>query len=400
MAYEDELRPASFRNLPFEAFTATDGGGRRGKVSQFPKADDAQFNDRGKKTKPFVLNASVFGENALAQADALEDALNTEGPGRLMHPTRGEMQATCTDYTRKSVSDAGRRVNFTLEFFKEPEKTTGVVVSQNPEKTADAQETQTYLVSATNFENNFKISGQPSFIFQEAKNDFLKMTEVINAFLGDTNKAVNDYINNLDASINEPFKLIQNTQDLIAATVRAASFSNVGIRQRVSASSNSFANARALQTFSTGYENIALTTSTRMVQQENAKAIQFAVRLSATVVESELHRGDEGETLFASRTTAQQALKTLLKQMLLRRNETTELSNQISKMMAATATASSAKYGILADQKTITIAIDTNSLLLAYELYDNIEREEEIRLKNNLTDSFIKKGSILTVSEK
>lgn len=399
MAYFDELRPASFRNISFEAFTVSDGGGRRGKVNEFPKSDDAQFNDRGRKTKPFVLSAAVFGEDALAQADALVDALNAEGPGLLVHPTLGEMQATCTDFTRRGGSDAGERVNFNIEFFREPEKKTGVRASQDPQKSAQTQETNTNTQSATIFENSFKVTGQPSFVFEESKNDFLKMVDVINTFLGDTNTEVNEFVNDLNTLLNDPFKLIQATQDLIGATVRAASFSNIGIRSRVSASSNAFANVRELQTFSTGFEDIPITTTTRQIQQDNSRLIQFAVRLSATVVESELHRGDEGNTLFTSRELAQQALKLLLKQFLTRKNEMSDLAFEISQLMAAISAASSEKYGILADEKTLVTETDTNTLLLSYELYDDPSRESEIRFKNKLTDTFIKKGTELQVSE-
>lgn len=399
MAYFEELRDGSFRNVAFVGFTASDGGGRRGKVNQFPKSDDAQFNDRGRKTKPFVLSAAVFGEDALSQADALEDALNKEGPGRLVHPTRGEMQATCTDYTRKSVSDAGLRVNFTIEFFKQPEKRTGVKAAQNPGKAAEAQEQNTNQESASLFEKAFKVAGQPAFIFEEARKDFIKMTAPMTQFLGDTNDLINGFTGSLDALLNEPLKLAQATQDLIGSTVRAASFSNVGLRTRTSASSNAFSNTRELQAFETGYESVPVTTTTRQVQQNNSKAIQLLVRQSATVVEAELHQGSEGATLFTTRDQAQQALKTLLKEMQVRKNESSDLSAPLSQLMAATATASSAQYGILADERTIEIQTDTDSIVLAYELYDDFGRESEIRTRNNLTDTFIKKGTILKVSE-
>ena len=400
MSYFDELRQGSFRNINFVGFTVNDGGGRRGKVNQYPATDDADFNDRGRKTKPFTLNAAVFGEDALSQADALEDALNKIGPGRLIHPTRGEMQATCTDYNRRSVSDAGLRVNFTIEFFKEPEKRTGVKTSQNSQKAAETQEENTNKAGQDLFANIFKVAGQPGFILEEARKDFIKLTEPMTAFLGDTNKLVNDFVGNLDQLLNEPSKLYSSTQDLMGATIRAASFSNAGIRTRTSAASNSFNNSRELQNFSTGYESIPITTTSRQVQQKNSKATELATRLIATIVEAELHRGDEGVTLFNTRSEAQQALKTLLKQLQKRKNESSDISSQLSQLIAATANASSAKYGILADEKTIEINTDTDTILLSYELYDDYERESEIRINNNLTDTFIKKGSILKVSEK
>ena len=399
MTYFEELRPASFGGIEFEAFVSTDGGGRRGKVNQFPKSDDASFNDRGGKTKPFILRASVFGADALTQADNLADRLNREGFQRLVHPILGEMRATCTDWVRRSTADSGHRVNFNIEFFKEPERKTGVKVSQNSQKAAEEKEIQTNIDSATIFENTFQIEGQPAFIFDEAKKDLEKMTSAITGFLGDTQTEIAEFTSNLDSLINEPFKLIQAMQDLIGATVRAASFSNVGIRSRTSAASNAFDNSQQLNQFSTGFESIPVTTTTRAIQQSNSAAIQLSVRLSATVVEAELHRGDEGLTLFATREQAQQQLKQLLQQMQIRKNESSDISSTISQLMAATATASNAKYGILADEKTIEIQVDTNTMLLAYELYDDYIREDEIRSRNNLTDTFVKKGTVLKVSE-
>lgn len=399
MSYFEELRQPSFRGIEFEAFVASDGGGRRGKVNQFPKSVDAQFNDRGGKTKPFILNASVFGTDAITQADALEDALNKEGPGRLVHPTRGEMLAVCTDFTRKSSWDQGERVTFTIEFFRQPERTAGVKVSQNPQKAAQAQELQTDQDSINIFSESYNIANEPAFLFESAKADFLKMTAEMTAFLGDTASEVAEFTNELDSLLDEPAELIAKTQALIGATVRAASFENFGLRTRTSGASNAFSNSRVLQNFSTDFESIPVTTSTREIQQKNSEAIQLAVRTGATVVEAQLHRGDEGETLFNTRQEAQAALQTLLRSMQLRKNESSELSPSMARLMATTATASSAKYGILADEKTIEIQVDTDSVLLAYELYDDYLREEEIRVRNNLTDTFIKKGSILQVAE-
>jgi len=290
------------------------------------------------------------------------------------------------------------------------------------------------------------------------------MTDIMAGFLGDTQTPIDQYNLLLDSIIGDPEKLIKEIQELMGITIRVASFLNqsfnttsleqallgfdigfdIGLdtgfdtgsntQQNVSSAprlqqtliagaSNAFNNARTLQQFTTDYQKIALITTTRQTQQNNAKAIEIAVRETATIIESELHLGDEGGTLFTSRELAQLNLKILLKQMQARKNQSPDIADPIavpiagpiagpiaapiagpiaatiSELMAATATASSAKYGIIADQKTISIDTDTNSLVLSYRLYNNFNREAEIRSRNKLTDTFIKKGTILKVSE-
>jgi prophage DNA circulation protein len=91
MTWRDRLQPASFRGVPF--FTkATDAElGRRVEIVKYPGREDTTAQDLGRDSAEFSVQAFLVGEDYDLDLRALEDALLTEGSGRLVLPTRGEL---------------------------------------------------------------------------------------------------------------------------------------------------------------------------------------------------------------------------------------------------------------------------------------------------------------------
>src|SRR5207253_1949797 len=58
----------------------------------------------------------VIGPDYTEDADALETALCTEGPGLLVHPTMGEMRVECQNYTRGERRNEGGMATFDMTF--------------------------------------------------------------------------------------------------------------------------------------------------------------------------------------------------------------------------------------------------------------------------------------------
>lgn len=96
MSWKDNLRQGSFRGVPFKWIDdGALGGGRRGPDHQYPLRDTPYPEDLGRNAETFTLNVVTVGANEDDDRRALREACNKPGLGKLVHPLWGEMQAMC-----------------------------------------------------------------------------------------------------------------------------------------------------------------------------------------------------------------------------------------------------------------------------------------------------------------
>lgn len=111
------LQPAAWRYIPFEAREVGREAGRRLVVHEYPQRDQPSFDDMGRKTRRWKIQGFVLGELAPAIRDRMIAACEKEGPGPLMHPTLGLVQARCDSLSvRESVSQGTNVVEFGFDF--------------------------------------------------------------------------------------------------------------------------------------------------------------------------------------------------------------------------------------------------------------------------------------------
>ena len=117
MGWRESLRPASFRGVPFKVFGHdTSGLARRAQTHEYPGRDRPYVEDLGRQTARFSFEAYVIGEDYFADRDALLEALGERGPGALVHPTLGRREVLCTECSlRESFRDGGM-ATFSLSF--------------------------------------------------------------------------------------------------------------------------------------------------------------------------------------------------------------------------------------------------------------------------------------------
>jgi len=116
MALKDDLRPASFRGVPFAVVDAGLAAGRRVEVHTYPKRDKPWVEDLGRATREIDITAVVVGSDYVARANALLAAFEQPGPGTLVHPWLGTMQVSLKDLARVYF-DAGlgqARINLSV----------------------------------------------------------------------------------------------------------------------------------------------------------------------------------------------------------------------------------------------------------------------------------------------
>jgi len=116
MSWRDDLRPASFRGVPFYVAANSRTNGRRGFTYEFAKGDRSLDEDLGKRVTRVSVSGYVIGDDYDLQADALERALNREGGGTLILPILGRMFMRCEFGPRAERKEEGGIAYFEMAF--------------------------------------------------------------------------------------------------------------------------------------------------------------------------------------------------------------------------------------------------------------------------------------------
>ena len=107
MSWREQLRPASFRGVAFKVTSNSGSFGRRVAVHEYPFRDLPYVEDLGRRAREIRIEALLIGNDYMAGRDALIAAVEDAGPGKLVHPTLGELTV--------SVLDGGMNVDESTE---------------------------------------------------------------------------------------------------------------------------------------------------------------------------------------------------------------------------------------------------------------------------------------------
>ncbi len=110
------MGPARFRNVPFHVDESERSGGRRTAKHEFPLRDEPYVEDLGRTSRDFRVNGYVLGDDYLARRNALIAALETAGPGELVHPYHGSVRVICEHFTVSESSRDGGIARFSIAF--------------------------------------------------------------------------------------------------------------------------------------------------------------------------------------------------------------------------------------------------------------------------------------------
>ncbi|MBR0653301.1 hypothetical protein GXW78_26850 [Roseomonas terrae] len=91
-----QLRPASFRGIPFGVRGGGKALGRRIVTHRFPLRDTVTHEDMGRLERSFTVEAFLVGADLITRLKRLEAALETQGAGRLVHPHYGSLDVVVT----------------------------------------------------------------------------------------------------------------------------------------------------------------------------------------------------------------------------------------------------------------------------------------------------------------
>ena len=158
-----QLRPGSFRGVPFETKQTITSVGRRVKVHEYPQRDVPYVEDLGRKAREITFTAFVVGVDYIAQMQKLIGALEQPGSGVLIHPWLGKMTVTPKEASKVTFSDRLRTASVDLTFVESGEL-------KFPEVKEDTQSKSSLIASligeeaVKNFANKFNLKGTQDFV--------------------------------------------------------------------------------------------------------------------------------------------------------------------------------------------------------------------------------------------
>jgi prophage DNA circulation protein len=87
-----QLQTASFRGVPFKVIQARVKKGRRWAIHEYPYVDGGWPEDMGRSPRTYAFSGYLIGDLAPVMQLLLDNAIETKGPGLLIHPTIGAVK--------------------------------------------------------------------------------------------------------------------------------------------------------------------------------------------------------------------------------------------------------------------------------------------------------------------
>jgi prophage DNA circulation protein len=134
--WRESLQPVSFRNKKFYVYSSnTSGDARRIVTHEYPQQDIPYHEDMGQQFRVYELSGYVIGDNWEKERDELRKECAKKGAGLLIHPDFGQVNVRCIACNiTEDKTTRGKSVDFNLVFvedLKSPNKQIYIDSAQN-----------------------------------------------------------------------------------------------------------------------------------------------------------------------------------------------------------------------------------------------------------------------------
>jgi prophage DNA circulation protein len=371
----------SFRGAEFIVPTDELEFGRRTQVHEFPLRDEPYVEDLGRKARRFQIEVFVTGDNYLAQRDALIVAIEESGPGLLTHPYYGVLNVTVVEARVRQSSREGGRATFTLTCIEAGENIFLPLIEAD---TASRVETQAKVATESTlqeFARKFSVEGLTGINLAAIE------AEVSRTISGIT-QAVGDIANTVAAQIRAPY----NMAGLIVG----------GVQQIATLAATPFEALRLYKgLFSAGSGAAAIphTTAQRRQQAQATSALHEMTRTAAVIEAARVAAVAE----FDASNEALALRDDLLAALDARMNATdpvtgepigNDLFDALRALRAALVEDTRLRAGKLPQITTYTPKAMIPARVLAWQIYGDAARAEEIVARNNIRHPLFVPGGV------
>lgn len=386
---------ASFRGVPFFVDSSTRTGGRRYAKKEFIEGEIPKVTDLGKVGNKFTVEGYVLGADYMIHRDALLSSLqDIAGPGSLVHPYFGRgIRVQCGTVTINETKSNGGIATFTIELEHAPRFTSRHVVV-NLNGVVESVAAFTLVQNRSDVNTAMVIAGQPAFALESLSEKLTVVTEAlkfalsplvfVTQELAKMTQRLDILSSQASSLVRTPGVVVDNLSEAIQTLVETVKESRVGVVNAL------------LDAFSVDSIADALgDTPARVQERLNQVAFSLALRI---VLVSEASRIAIGITFvsiddaIATRTRLVDAIDVLV------------ATAGIDTYPALVSLRSSVLRAIpgeetLARISEFSLAVDTPSLVIAYERYGSTDREQDLVARNKRAHPGFMSGDLKVLTD-
>ena len=395
------VRPASFKGIPFGVESTEVAGGHNFAIHSFPGGTEDSPRSpypepTGRKGREYPVEAFIVDDDYEAHRDALIAACERGEAGELVHPYYGTLQVVCEAFRVRESGGEQRVARFSLKFI---EAGAAPQPTQVPDVVSGLFATVSAALEAFNdaFEEAFSVTDRPSFVVDKAIEllaDAADLTEkATSGFLTqaqnieDLSYKIRNFKADLKDLVNTPAELALRMSDAMASLT---SLLPDGDRKEIAAGYSS------LFLYGEDLPAVAETTANREQEAANQQAIQDFVRRTAIVYAVQEAAQAEYES-FDQASAARTVLSDAIDEQL----ETTvddEAFQQLVNMRAQVVSTIPPVEEDLPRLVPFTPLDTVPAVVLAYDLYKSLDLEQAIILRNRISHpGFIPGGRELQI---
>lgn len=403
MSWTARLLPASFRGIPFFIDSHELRGGRHAVNHEQPDRQSPFSEDIGRRANQFKIEAHVLGDNYFFLRDALIAAMETRGSGVLVHPYLGIKNVQAAGYTVVEDTTDGRIARFSLEFNEAGSKSFPFAqIDLVVDFATKAVATVAAIENA--FELAYKVSQLPAFAqesavqlvedFADTFDRLFPNVRTLSSKHAELKKKIQEYKSNSASLVDSPAELFSQTDVVID-----------GLRELVpdppenstidstSGRDDKLAVFNDLIVFRGEADEIPETTPTRTQERANADAFadviqQLAiVRLAQQTVDKEFKTNQDAVD---QRTELSESIQGQLDKERTD-DEVFQAFEDLNGALVATVPDTSSEF---ANTREINLPVSEPSLVTTYNLYENLENEQDLIDRNRIRNPVFALGDL------
>ena len=390
--WKKRLLPGSFRGIPFFIESHTLKGGRNAVAHEPVDRDTTSSEDTGIKAKVFSVTFHVLGDNYFFLRDAFIGAGDNRDVGILVHPYLGIKEVRAEGYELTEITSEGRIAVFTMEFIE----------AGNPSFPIAAIDAVTSLITdvvttvaqvQNAFQLAFKIGELPGFAVNSSvllvkkfasdlKSSF-KNFRVLPESQADLTKRLKEIEDNAESLVQNPASLAGAIEDVLSDLSGLIAVDDD--KETIDSSSGRDEKLDVFKVpteFDSGYEDIPENTPTREREKANSKALEILIiHISICYQVQEIAIKDfiSKEQAIDIRNAASEKIAKQL--LIIDDDEEFQVMQDLNSSMVLAVPNPNDQ---LAETKTINLAIETPSLVLTYDLFEDATKEADIITRNRV----------------